>query len=59
VPAGALLVLAMRGGCAPERGGKIGVRGESRLVRAEASRQPLGDLLDQPDIPVRIAERGQ
>jgi hypothetical protein len=56
VGAGPLLMLAMGDGGAPEAGGKIGLRGECRLVCTDASGQPLGDLLDQPDIPVGIIE---
>jgi hypothetical protein len=59
VGAGPLLMLAMRDGGAPERSGKIGRGSECRLVCADASGQPLGDLLDQPDIPVGIIERGK
>ena len=39
VPAGPLLVLAMRGGGAPQRCGEIGLRSERRGVRAHASRE--------------------
>src|SRR6185295_10056142 len=39
VSAGPLLVLAMRGGGAPECGGKIGRRGKGRLIRADTSGQ--------------------
>src|SRR5258705_13167412 len=36
VAAGSLLVLAMRGGCASERGRKLGRRGECRIARVHA-----------------------
>src|SRR5215472_11265780 len=43
--AGLLLMLAMRGGSAPQRGRKLERRVEFGLVRIHAAGQPLGDLL--------------
>ena len=58
VLAGPLLVLAVRGRRTSERGRELGRRGECRVVRVHASRQSLGDLLEQPAVAVRIFERG-
>src|SRR5580700_1149744 len=53
-----LLVLAMRCLRTAERSRKLSRRGESRVVRVHASGQSHGDLLEQPAVAVRIAERG-
>src|SRR5437660_11393978 len=53
-----LLVLAVRGGRAPQRARKIGRRGECR-VADHAAGQSCGDLLKQPAVAVGIAERGE
>src|ERR1700724_3595463 len=57
--AGPLLVLAVRGRRASERGRKLDRRGEGRAVRVHASGQSYDDLLEQPAVAVRIAERGE
>src|SRR3954452_9275953 len=56
---GPALVLAVRSLGAPEGGGQIGRGGEGRRPRIEAAGKPGGDLLQQPAVPVRIAERGE
>src|ERR1700692_2431452 len=58
MPAGPLLVLAVRRRRPSQRGGKLSRRGECR-VAVHASRQSRGDLLEQPAVAVRIFERGE
>src|SRR5258708_7977984 len=57
--AGPLLMLAVRGRRTSERGRELSRRGECRVVCVHASGQPHGDLLEQPAVAVRIAERGE
>jgi hypothetical protein len=54
-----LLMLAMGRCRTAERRGKIGRRGERRALSADAPRQPVCNLLEQPDIAVGIAEGRQ
>src|SRR6478609_79752 len=54
-----LLVFAVGGGCAAERGGEVGRGGERRAVGGHASGQSRGDFLQQPAVAVGIAERGK
>src|ERR1700709_1067269 len=49
----------MRGSRAPERGCEFGRRGEGGVAGVYASGQSRGDLLEQPAVAVRIAERGK
>ena len=57
--AGPLLMLAVRCLRPPQRGREVRRRGEGRGVRGHATWRSLGQLLQQPAIPVRIAERGE
>jgi Pirin len=52
-----LLVLAVSGGRAAQRGRELGRRGERRVIGVHASRQSVSDLLEQPFVAVRIADR--
>ena len=56
--AGARLVLAVRGRRAPQRLGQVG-RGGVRRVAGDAAGQAGRDLLQQPAVAVRVAERGE
>ena len=57
--AGPLLMLAVRCLRPPQRGREVRRRGEGRGVRFHVTWRSLGQLLQQPAIPVRIAERGE
>src|SRR5882757_8829466 len=52
-------MLAVRGRRTAERARELSRRGECRVVRVHASGQSRGDLLQQPAVAVRIAERGE
>jgi hypothetical protein len=58
MPACSFLMLAMRGGGAPQRGRELGCRGKGR-VGLDTTGKPRGNFLEQPAVAVRIAERGQ
>src|ERR1700733_11806672 len=55
----ALLVLAVGGLRTPKRAGKIARRGEGCRCGVDAARQSRPDLLEEPAVPIRIAERGE
>jgi len=55
--ADACLVLAVRGGGAAQGRGEVRGRGEGGDRRVKASGQPGGDLLQEPAVAVRVAER--
>src|SRR5687767_8464213 len=54
----ALLVLTMRHRCAPHCARQIGCGGEARRGWVDSTREPSGDLLQEPFVAVWIAERG-
>src|SRR5215213_5716722 len=56
---GALLMLSVRRLCTPERARQIACGAEGSRGRINAPRQPGRDLLQQPAIAVRVAERGE
>ena len=56
---GALLVLAVGGLRTPKRARQIACRGECRLGEVDPPGQPGRDLLQQPAVAVRVAERGE
>ena len=55
----ALLVLAVGGLRTPKRARQIVRRCEGRRRGVDATGQPRRDFLEQPAVPVRIAERGE
>src|SRR5262249_898324 len=57
--AGPLLVLAVGGLRAPHRGREVGRVRERRRAGIQAPGKPIGDLLKEPVVAVRIAERGE
>lgn len=57
--AGPLLVLAVRGRRSPQCSREVRRRGECRGVGLHAPGRSMGELLEQPSIAVRIAERGE
>src|SRR4051812_41579789 len=56
---GALFVIAMSNRCPVERRGQLCNGGEFGPFAFDASRQPCGNLLQQPAVPVRIVECGE
>src|ERR1700685_4787425 len=56
---GELLVFAVRGFGATQRAGQIRHRGKSRGRRIDPTGQPRGNLLEQPAVAIRLAERGE
>src|SRR6185312_2011747 len=55
----AFLVFAVGRLSTPKRVGQIGCRREGCRRGIDAARQPRHDLLKQPAVPIRIAERGE
>src|SRR3954464_9069466 len=54
--AGALFVLAVRGFCAPHGVGQILLRSERSDGGVDATREPRGDFLQYPAVPVWVVE---
>ena len=59
LPSGAFLVLAVRGFRTPKRARQIARRSERRRRGVDPAGQPRRDLLKQPAVAVRIAERSE